>query len=170
MEPDRTPAFDTDEEITPRAERARCGDLDALEMLTLRLRSSLFAVAYGELRHYEDAQDAVAAALLRICCSVRRMRQPDRAKAWFEAIVRNEAWRIGAERGRRQSQESVLKGYDLAVTGSHGDGDTAALRLDIHRALRTLPFQQARAAALFYLEGKTVAQIGEQLDGVMNLF
>lgn len=162
MEPERTPFCDTDEEITSLAESARRGDLNALEMLTLRLRSQLFTVAYRELSHYEDAQDAVAAALLRICCSVQQMRQPDKAKAWTETIVRNEARRIGAERGRRRSREADLEKYE--TSRSHSDRDfVAAIRLDIHRALRTLPFQQARAAFLYYLEENTVAQIAAQL-------
>jgi DNA-directed RNA polymerase specialized sigma24 family protein len=44
--------------------RARAGDQEALGELVERTRLRLFALAYAELRHYEDAQDAVAAALV----------------------------------------------------------------------------------------------------------
>ena len=43
--------------------RARDGDRQALAELVERTRLRLFALAYAELRHYEDAQDAVAGAL-----------------------------------------------------------------------------------------------------------
>src|SRR5438093_12822509 len=46
--------------------QARAGDREALAELVERTRLGLFALAYADLRHYEDAQDAVAAALLQI--------------------------------------------------------------------------------------------------------
>jgi DNA-directed RNA polymerase specialized sigma24 family protein len=47
--------------------QARDGDPEALAELVERTRVRLFSLAYAELRHYNDAQDAVAAALLQIC-------------------------------------------------------------------------------------------------------
>src|SRR5260221_386819 len=47
--------------------RAREGDADALTELIERMRPRLFALAYRDLGHHEDAQDALAAALLNIC-------------------------------------------------------------------------------------------------------
>src|SRR5947209_6445405 len=75
------------------ARRARDGDQEALSELIERVRLRLFALAYAELRHYDDAQDAVASALLRICRHVGELREPERARAWMNTIVRNEARR-----------------------------------------------------------------------------
>jgi DNA-directed RNA polymerase specialized sigma24 family protein len=58
--------------------RAQQGDRDALADLVARTRLRLFALAYAELRHYDDAHDAVAAALLRICSHVKDLREPER--------------------------------------------------------------------------------------------
>src|SRR5207253_9452419 len=58
--------------------RARDGDRDALAELVERTRVRLFALAYAELRHYDDAHDAVASALLRICRHVGELRKPER--------------------------------------------------------------------------------------------
>src|SRR5438093_116398 len=71
--------------------RARAGDREALVALVERTRLRLFALAYAELRHYEDAQDALAAALLQICRHVGELREPQRARAWMYRITRNEA-------------------------------------------------------------------------------
>src|SRR5713226_6551788 len=73
------------------ARRAREGDREALAELVERARLPLFALAYAELRHYEDAQDAVAAALLQICLHVAELREPERARQWMYRIARNEA-------------------------------------------------------------------------------
>src|SRR5437870_7686407 len=73
---------------------AREGDREALAELVERTRLRLFSLAYAELRHYEDAQDAVAAALLQICRHVCDLREPERIRAWMHRIVRNEARRL----------------------------------------------------------------------------
>src|SRR5438874_11718619 len=78
--------------------RARDGDREALAELVERTRLRLFALAYAELRHYEDAQDALAAALLQICRHVGELREPGRVREWMNAIVRNEVRRL--RRGR----------------------------------------------------------------------
>src|SRR5438132_7423864 len=74
--------------------RAREGDREALAELVERARLRLFALAYAELRHYDDAQDAVATALLQVCLHVKALRDPARIWAWMYSIVRNEARRL----------------------------------------------------------------------------
>src|SRR5438876_4157221 len=91
--------------------RARGGDRDALAELVERTRSRLFALAYAERRHYEDAQDAVTAALVRICRHVHELREPERVRAWMQSIVRNEVRRL------RRSPEEVS--VSLEETDGH---------------------------------------------------
>src|SRR5205085_8851873 len=76
------------------ARRAREGDRQALAELVERVRVRLFAMAYAELRQYEDAQDAVAAAILQICRHIAELREPERVRAWMQSVVRNEVRRI----------------------------------------------------------------------------
>src|SRR5262245_35525631 len=90
--------------------RAREGDREALAELVERARLRLFAIAYAELRHYEDAQDAVAAAFVQICLHVRELRDPARVQAWMNSIVRSQAamLRRGARRGNVPLEEALL--------------------------------------------------------------
>src|SRR5262245_4283645 len=83
---------------------ARDGDRQALASLVERTRLRLFALAYAELRHYEDAQDAVAAALVQICLHVTDLREPERIRAWMQSVVRNEVRRL-----RRGAGVSTLR-------------------------------------------------------------
>ena len=83
--------------------RAREGDRRALAELVERTRLRLFSLAYAELRHYEDAQDAVASALLQICRHVTELREPESIRAWMNSIVRNEVRRL-----RRGSDTAAL--------------------------------------------------------------
>src|SRR5205823_15117339 len=91
--------------------RARAGDREALATLIERTRLRLFSLAYAELRHYDDAQDAVAAALLQICLHVGNLREPDRVSAWMAMIVRHEAQRV---RRRRAVGPSSLEAEEAA--------------------------------------------------------
>lgn len=136
--------------------RARNGDQDALADLIERLRVGLFALAYAELRHYEDAQDAVAAALYQICCHAADLRDPTAMRGWMYTIVRNETHRM--RRGKQEPQTSI----DEAVTVGVED-PSPHLRLDIERALRQLPRDQAQALSLFYLRGWSIVEIARHL-------
>jgi RNA polymerase sigma-70 factor (ECF subfamily) len=137
------------------AARARRGDREALAELVERARVRLFALAYAELRHYEDAQDAVASALLQICRHAGNLRDPATARAWMQSIVRNEVRQM---RRRPNLASAPLQEADAAPAAE----DAALLRLDIERALRQMPREQARALALFYLSSLPAAEIARQ--------
>ena len=131
--------MDMDPDEYDLATRARDGDSEALAELVERLRMPLFALAYADLRHYEDAQDAVAAALLQICRHVKELREPERVRGWVHAIVRNEVRRILRNRAPEASAMSMEEAETPGMEPGH-----SVLRLDVERALRQLPRDQAR--------------------------
>jgi RNA polymerase sigma factor (sigma-70 family) len=135
--------------------RARAGDRDALAMLVERTRLRLFALAYAELRHYDDAHDAVAAALLQVCLHVGELRRPSRVREWMQTIVRNEARRL--RRGPARD-DLPLEDADAAADNTRA----SLLRLDIERALCRLPSHQAEVSRLFYLDDLTIAEISHR--------
>jgi RNA polymerase sigma-70 factor, ECF subfamily len=151
------------------ARKAREGDREALSQLVERSRLRLFSLVYAELRHYEDAQDAVAAALVQICLHVGSLREPDRVGAWMAMIARHEARRIQRGRAGRPSsleaEEAIAEqeGHSPWQSASMTEADQSVLRLDIERALRELPRDEARALALFYLAGRPIEAIAAQV-------
>lgn len=150
--------MDTGPDEYELAKKARDGDREALAELVERTRLRLFALAYAELRHYEDAQDAVAAALLQICRHVGRLREPERVAAWMHRIVRNEARRI--LRGRPPEAGGVRLEQAESLVAESGP---SVLRIDIDHALRQIPRDQARALTLFYLSGLSVRDIAQRI-------
>lgn len=135
--------------------QAQQGDQNALADLVERTRLRLFALAYADLGHYQDAQDAVASALLRICLHIQELRDPATVQRWMRAIVRNETRAL-----RRQRRPEVTALSDVAALT---DGEVpTVLRLDIERALRRLPGDQARAVVLFYLGGLPIREIARR--------
>lgn len=146
-----------EQEEVDLAVRARDGDLDALSALVERLRLRLFAIAYAEVRHYEDAQDAVASALVRICSHIGELREVGRLRVWMDSIVRNEARRIRSRRIAAAAHVSLQDAADLQAPP-----DNSALHLDVERTLRGLPIDQAHALSLFYLAGLPVREIAQR--------
>jgi RNA polymerase sigma factor (sigma-70 family) len=136
--------------------RARAGDEEALEALVEQTRLRLFAMAFAELRHYDDAQDAVASALLQICLHVHELRHPERIRAWMQQVVRNEIRRL-----RRARPVTVLPLED--ADAMPGSDEPPLLRLEIERALWRLPGDQAQAMRLFYLEGLALEEIARRV-------
>ncbi len=136
--------------------RAGNGDQDALAELTGRLRVGLFALAYAELRHYEDAQDAVAAALYQICRHACDLRDPASMRAWMYTILRNETHRI--RRGKKATQVVLDDAAEVGV-----EDPSPLMRLDIEYALSKLPRDQSQALGLFYLRGWSILEIARHL-------
>src|SRR5688572_21041951 len=93
--------MDDDELDYELARRARDGDREALAALLERTRMWLFRGAYAALGHYEDAQDVVASTVFQICRHIGRLREPERARAWMGAVLRNEIRRHGRRAGGR---------------------------------------------------------------------
>jgi RNA polymerase sigma factor (sigma-70 family) len=148
--------MDSERQETELARLAREGDREALTDLVERTRVRLFAIAYAELRHYEDAQDAVAAALLQICRHVGELREPERVRAWMQRIVRNEVRRL-----RRRPAALSLSPEEREAPAA--DGGDLLLRLDIERALRRLPWSEARTLRLYYVDDLSTREIAYQI-------
>src|SRR5690349_8930867 len=113
--------------------QARGGDRDALAALVERLRLWLFATAYAEMSHYQDAQDVVAAALERVCLHIGDLREPERLRAWVRSVVQNEAHRLLQKRAPACIQTDFHEILDEAATE-----EISLLRMDVEQALHRL--------------------------------
>ena len=73
------------------------GDDDAfLELLPLITPDILFSVRYI-LRNQMDAEDAAQEIIIRVCSSIRELRDPKKFKAWLNSIIVNETRRFMKE-------------------------------------------------------------------------
>lgn len=147
--------MDSDPDEYILALRARAGDRNALAELVERFRLPLFMLAYRLLGNYDDAQDAVAAALLQACRHVTGLREPGGMGAWLRSIVRNEARRL-----HRQAGEPAFP-LEEAEGEAEGPG-ISLLRFDVESAFRRMPGPHARALRMFYLDGLPVEEIARR--------
>ena len=130
-----------------------------------RLRDSgtlAFRVAYGVLRHREDAEDVAQEAFARAYRHFRELRDRERFRAW---LVRT-AWRLAIDRWRSERRRAVreqvvypdpppLSTEDLAVSTERA--------AHLWRAIDALPEKLRIVVVLSAMEGHDVREVAALL-------
>lgn len=129
----------------------------------LRESSSLaFRVAFGVLRHREDAEDVAQDAFVRAHRSIARLRDRQSFRAWLVRMT----WRLAIDRLRTEKRRSIRE-----MTVEPGPGMTAeqlasaqerARRL--WEAIDELPEKLRMAIVLAAIEGHDVGEVARLLD------
>src|SRR5881394_2240081 len=70
-----------------------------------------FRVAYGVLRHRQDAEDVAQDAFVRAHRSFRQLRDRDKFRAWLVRMT----WRLAIDRWRANRRRSVREDAVIAV-------------------------------------------------------
>src|SRR4026208_2005380 len=84
--------------------------------LEARLRESstlAFRVAYGVLRHRQDAEDVAQDAFVKAYRSFRQLRDRDRFRAWLVRMT----WRLAIDHQRGARRRSARESADLSSVG-----------------------------------------------------
>jgi RNA polymerase sigma-70 factor (ECF subfamily) len=119
-----------------------------------------FRVAYGVLRHREDAEDAAQEAFTRAYRSFSQLRDRDRFRTW---IVRT-TWRVAINRyheKKRRGGREVAAEIE-AVSPDSADAAERAGRL--WRAIDVLPEKLRITVILAGIEGHNIREVAGLLD------
>lgn len=120
-----------------------------------------FRVAYGVLRHREDAEDVAQEAFVRAHRHVRQLRDRDRFRAWLVRMT----WRLAIDR-QRADRRRVAR--ELAHGASaHGVADAAMaadeVKVRVRRAVDALPEKLRVTVILSGIEGHDVREVARLL-------
>ena len=128
-------------------ERAREGAPEAYDLLFRRHRDRVARAAYLLLGDSEQAQDAAQEAFLIGWRDLRRLRDPERFRAWVTGIALNLC-----RRRRRAGARARSRWGELEETAPAPDAaDSVVLRLEVRRAVDALPRHMREAIVLrFY--------------------
>src|SRR5215212_9620987 len=140
-------------------------DDDLAQEFEARLRDSgtlAFRVAYGVLRHRQDAEDVAQEAFVRAYRSFRQLRDRDRFRAWLVRL----AWRLAIDRQRsdrrRMAREiSHAREQPLATQPDDSAGHDRSAAL--WRAIDALPEKLRVVIILANIQEHDLAEVSRLL-------
>ena len=140
--------------IDPHADvRAACGgDRAALDRLLAALWPRAFRLAAGITQHATTAEDAAQDALVLVATRLPSLRDPAAYPAWSTRIAVNAA----TSAMRRRVADVALDDHRAAP----GFEDALAERLDVLRALGSVPLWLRVPLVLRYIDGLSSREIG----------
>jgi len=149
-------------------EAVQAGDLNAFSPLVARYSSPAYAVALSILRHEEDAEDAVQAALIRSLDKIGQLRPGSRFGPWFYRVLRSTCLNLRRHelvRGRG-SVGTDLDVVDMATSreNPHRELERTDARKRVLEALHQLPERQRTAVMMYDLEGYGHEDIAKVLN------
>jgi RNA polymerase sigma-70 factor (ECF subfamily) len=116
------------------------------------------------LRRPHDAEDAVQEALTRAWRSRHACRNPEAPIPWCLQITRNEAMRLIGRARPMAAAESLDEGDFGEDADAQQERLRVLLRVDLHRALESLPPHERQLIALRYLHDFSHSEIAEMLE------
>jgi RNA polymerase sigma-70 factor, ECF subfamily len=142
----------TEPEADVRA--ARDGDREALDRVLRALWPRAFRIAVGVVRDPALAEDAAQDALVLVATRLDRLRDPAAFPSWSGRIAVNAATAV-----LRRTRDERRQPSDLPVAFE----DASADRIDLLRALDTLPLWLRVPLVLRYVDGMSSREIGAAL-------
>ena len=137
-----------------------------------RLRESstlAFRVAYGVLRHRQDAEDVAQEAFAKAYRSFRQLRDRDRFRAWLVRMT----WRLAIDRWR-SDRRRIAREQSWEMTARPSTEDDAISReraAELWQAIDGLPEKLRVVVVLGAIEGhdiRTMARLLELPEGTVK--
>jgi len=146
-------------------ERAKTGDLDALERVYRSYEGLVYTMARRICRSEEDAEDVLQETFLEVCRSIRSLRGtgPGSLTAWVKRIAASKALMRVRREKYRDADEFVEDGGASATKPPD-----LGLQLDLETALLRLPETSRAVVWLHDVEGYTHEDIAEMMGKTVS--
>lgn len=146
-------------------QRAKAGDLSALEGVYRAYESMVYTMARRICRTAEDAEDVMQETFVEVCRSIGRFRGDASGSltAWIK--------RITASKALMKVRYEKYRTTDELREDAHGFGVPAAdtgLRMDLEAALERLSDTSRAVVWLHDVEGYTHEEIAELMDRTVS--
>jgi len=143
--------------------RSREGDADSLRVLVRRWQPRLTRLAWRLTADRDAARDIAQETWLAIVRGLVRLDDPARFRAWAYRIVTNKCADWTRRRTARRRAMTKVRADATTCTESEsqcgGQDDVTRLRA----AMRRLPDEHRALLSLRYLDGLSVAELGDAL-------
>ena len=149
----------TDEQLLARFFQKK--DDAAFEAIVKRHGPVVYGVCRRILSDANDADDAFQATFLVLVRKGASLRQPGRLSSWLFGVANRTARKIRLQAALRTRSEKKVS--ERPLPAAVGDMTYDELRTILDEEIAQLPEKYALPLVLCYLEGKTNAQVAEQL-------
>ena len=126
------PRADRPARLAACLERAKAGDLSALDEVVEELNPLLWSVARAEGLTAEDAADVVQTTWLELVRQLHTIRAPLALTAWLIQATKREAWHTGARRRKRAGPDVE---FLAEVADTHPDPAEQTVSRRVHGVL-----------------------------------
>jgi RNA polymerase sigma factor (sigma-70 family) len=147
-----------------KVEKAQQGDLAAFDELVRKFRDMAVGYAYSILNDFYLSEDAAQEAFVRAYLDLRSLREPRAFPSWLRRIVFKYCDRY------LRKQRVLLQPLDSALDVASppvDPHDVAAGREEhdmVMSSINALPENERTATTLFYIDGYSMAEVGEFLE------
>jgi RNA polymerase sigma-70 factor, ECF subfamily len=130
----------------------------SFERLYRRHRRDVYGAVLRDIRDPDEAEDVTQIAFLNAFRAIRRGEEPEKPRAWLVTIARNVVRRRYQALARRPQE--VALDPEVAADLTDVNGPTAG---EIAAAIRRLPANQRAVILLREIQGRSYAEIAEEL-------
>jgi RNA polymerase sigma-70 factor (ECF subfamily) len=153
------------DEITSLVERAQAGDRAAYGALVERFKPTVYAVALARLRNPAEAEELAQEVFLHGMKKLPQLREAQAFAGWLRQITVRMAINRLTRRGPLQKVESdVLDSAEAAGTSPLDALVRTEQAAELHRGLARLKPADRQALEAFYLHGRSLRQISQELE------
>ncbi|UCC39329.1 MAG: RNA polymerase sigma factor [Candidatus Aminicenantes bacterium] len=152
------------QELENLIRKAQKGDLSAFDAIVQRFRDMAVGYAYSVLGDFHLAEDAAQEAFVQAYRDLKKLRKPQAFSSWFRRIVFKYCDRITRKKLHSTIPfETIVEPADssrspVEIIQKKEDQDAV---LD---GIKALPEHERVATALFYIDGYSMAEVGDFLE------
>jgi len=146
--------------------RTLCGDNSAFALLVERYQGVVYRIAYREVENHHDAEDIAQEAFLKAYRKLKTLKDPNVFPSWLYAITVNLCkswWR----KRKREVETTELSETPLAPATWQFYAQQEQ-RTALWDAVMALAEKDRRIMTMFYRDGYSTQEIGEQMGITQN--
>lgn len=147
-------------------EQAIQGDITAFAALVEKYQGMVCGLALDSVKRFADAEDIAQETFVAAYVGLRTLRAPERFAAWLRGIAVNKirTW-LRKRKARREESMDLSSDQDSRVLHQKAEHPReVSLKETVLRAIEALPESQRLAITLYYMDGRSYAEVAQFMD------